>query len=88
MPKKYTLESLPKPNDSSISFIEIPKTTKAVLGYTLWATESRVKAKKELLASFLKRDGYTQVGDMISAQYNPPLSFPFLRRNEIMVEVK
>jgi hypothetical protein len=88
IPKKYTLESLPKPNDASISFVEIPKATKAVLRYTLWATESRVKAKKELLASFLKRDGYTQVGDMISAQYNPPLSFPLLRRNEIIVEVK
>jgi SOUL heme-binding protein len=88
IPKKYTLETLPKPNDSSISFVEIPKTTKAVLRYTGWATESKVKAKKEILASYLKRDGYTQVGDMISAQYNPPLSFPFLRRNEIMVEIK
>ncbi len=88
MPKKYTLETLPKPNDTNISFIKIPKTTKAVLRYTGWATEWEVKAKKELLSTYLKRDELTQVGEMISAQYNPPLSFPFLRRNEIMVEVK
>lgn len=88
MPSKYSLETLPKPNNANIRFRKVDKSRKAVLRYTWYATEGRVEAKKKYLKDLLSRDGYIMKWEMISAQYNPPMSFPFLRRNEIMVDIE
>lgn len=88
MPKEFTLDTLPKPNDSKVTFAQVPKAKKAVLRYSWWATEKRVIAKKAELQKLLDADALKTVGDMISAQYNPPWSIPFMRRNEIIVEVQ
>lgn len=88
MPSNYTLESLPKPDNRSIRFRLVDKSKRAVLRYSWYATESRVSAMQELLRGYLIRDGYKTLWDMVSAQYNPPLSFPPLRRNEVMVDIE
>lgn len=88
MPSSYTLENLPKPDNANIRFRVVENTRRAVLRYTGYATEARVEQKKKLLTELLIRDGYTMKWDIISAQYNPPLSFPLLRRNEVMVDIR
>ncbi len=88
LPSKYTLESLPKPDNANIRLRHVAPSRRAILQYTWYATESRVAAKKQLLTELLVRDGFKMHSDMISAQYNPPLSFPLLRRNEVMVEIE
>ena len=88
MPSKYTLENLPKPDNENIRFRIVEKSQKAVLRYTWYATSKRVDKKKKFLNDLLIHDGYTIKGEMTSAQYNPPLSFPILRRNEIIVDIE
>ena len=88
LPSKYTLENLPKPLDSSVTFRQVPKTRRAVLSYSWYANETRVETKKELLIKKISMDGILAKGPLISAQYNPPFSVPFLRRNEIMVDIQ
>lgn len=88
MPSSYTLESLPKPNNANIRFKEVSKSRRGVLRYTGYTSEGRVEHKKDLLRELLTRDGYKQKGEILSAQYNPPLSFPLLRRNEVMVDIE
>ena len=88
MPSEYTLETLPKPSNANIRFRRVEKSRKAVLRYTWYATEARVAAKKKTLRELLTRDGYTVKGEIISAQYNPPMSFPLLRRNEVMGDIE
>jgi hypothetical protein len=88
MPSIYTLENLPKPDNANIRFRVVENNRRAVLRYTGYATEARVDAKKKSLIEWLTRDGYTMKWDIISAQYNPPLSFPLLRRNEVMVDIE
>ena len=88
MPSKYTLEDLPKPDNANIRFRLVEKSQRAVLRYTGYATEGRVESKKKLLRDLLTRDGYIMKGEIISAQYNPPLSFPLLRRNEVMGDIE
>ncbi len=58
LPSKYTLESLPKPDNANIHFRKVEASQRAVLRYSWYATESRVAAKKKLLIEFLARDGY------------------------------
>ena len=88
LPSQYTLETLPKPDNANIRFMKVSPSQRAVLRYSWYATKSRVATKKQLLTKLLARDGFTIHSDIISAQYNPPLSFPLLRRNEVMVEIE
>jgi len=88
MPSEYTLETIPKPNSDRVILLEVPARKVAVLRYTWYATESRVATKKAFLAEKLTADDVVVIGGFASAQYNPPLSIPFLLRNEIIVEIE
>lgn len=87
MPEKYTLATLPTPNDSRIEIIQVPTHKSAVLRYTWNATAGRVEKKKLQLLSYLKRDGLISVGTPRGARYNPPWTIPFMLRNEILVDI-
>jgi effector-binding domain-containing protein len=87
MPKKYTLETLPKPNDPRVQIREIAAKRVAVLSYSGSWSEERYQKKLALLLSSLEKDGHKVIGDASFARYNPPWQLWFLRRNEIWVEV-
>lgn len=88
LPSKYTLETLPVPDDNSVKIRKIEWYTAAAIRYTLWATDSKINSYKTKLNNYLQKDNFKVVGKVISAQYNPPLSFPLMRRNEIIAEVR
>ena len=87
MPKKYTLATLPKPNNPAVELREIPVRTVAVLSFSWWATEGRVESKKQELLAALSRDSVSTRGPVQAAYYNPPFTPPFMQRHEVMVEV-
>ncbi len=87
MPSKYTLETLPIPNSDQVTLKEVPGKKIAALRYTGWASEKRVQTKKQKLTKLLEEETINIIWEMTSAQYNPPLSFPLTRRNEILVEI-
>ena len=87
MPSAYSLEDLPQPADPRVSLTEVPGKTVAVIRFSGWATGSRVQSKTRKLLSTLKSQGIELIGVASLNQYNPPWTLPFLRRNEIMVEV-
>ena len=87
MPAKYTLGSLPIPKDDRINLREIEWRTIAVLRYTGYVTENKLEEKKQELARSLLNDWKEFNPEMISAQYNPPYSFPWLRRNEVQAKL-
>jgi len=88
MPSKYTLETIPKPNTSFVTLREVPATKMAVLRYSWYTNEQRIKEKSDLLLDALQKDGVLVTGQVSSARYNPPFSIPILLRNEVMVEVE
>lgn len=88
MPSEYTLETLPVPDNKNISFEHIQMTRRAVLRYTGLVSEKTIEQNKQKLHEMLKRDSIKSTWEFISAQYNPPLTFPFIKRNEILVDIQ
>ena len=56
MPSKYTLATLPKPNNAAVTLREIPAHRVAVLRFSWYATNSRVARLESHLVDMLKRD--------------------------------
>ena len=88
MPKTYTLETLPVPNDQKVQLRQLAARKVAVLAYSGSWSESRYNKKLAVLREDLKRDGVEAVGEPSLARFNSPFQLWFLRRNEVWIEVK
>jgi len=87
MPSEYTLESLPKPKNENVQLRSVPSKRYAVLRFGGYATERRVEKKRRKLKELMERDNLRSLGETTVAQYNPPWTPPYMRRNEIFIEV-
>jgi len=88
MPAQYAMDDLPAPQDDSVQLTEMPGRNMAAIRFSGWATDGKVDRKTDELMETLARHGIDTVGDPSLNQYNPPWTPPFLRRNEIMIEVR
>lgn len=88
LPSKYTLDTLPEPNNKKVELAEVPARTVAAIRFNWYATETRVTKKQTLLEEMIAKDGLTTNGPAQVAQYNPPLSIPITRRNEILIPIE
>ncbi|OIO30242.1 hypothetical protein AUJ77_03815 [Candidatus Nomurabacteria bacterium CG1_02_43_90] len=88
MPRSYTLETLPTPNDPRVKIVMIPAKKYAVLQFSWYHSDARVKMMQEKLASALARDGVATQGSTAYAGYNAPWTPPWMNRNEVLVEIK
>ncbi len=88
MPRSYTMETLPTPNDPRVKIVMIPAKKYAVLQFSWYRSDARVKQMQEKLLSLLTRDGVVAQGSTAYAGYNAPWTPPWMTRNEVLVEVK
>lgn len=87
MEKKYSLDTLPVPNDPRVRLRVVPERTVAVHRYSgTWSEDNYLKHER-LLLDALAGDGVSTRGAPISARYNAPFTPWFMRRNEVMIEV-
>jgi len=87
MPSKYTMETLPKPNNAVVELKEVPGKRFAVIRFSgMGGKESLDRHTKEL-EEFLSAKNLTPLSPPTYAFYNPPWTLPFLRRNEVLVEI-
>ena len=87
MPQEYSLNNLPKPNNSQVSIIEVPAEKYVVIVFSGLVRESSYAEKAELLSNYLEENSFKQQGAIKIARYNPPWTLPFFRRNELMVKI-
>ncbi|QDC80845.1 heme-binding protein [Candidatus Methylopumilus universalis] len=85
MPKQYTKETLPVPNNSEVKIIEIPAEKFAVISFSGLVREKKYAEMLSLLNEEMKKRNLDLKGPVILARYNPPWTLPFLRRNELMI---
>lgn len=87
MPSKYSLDTLPEPEDSRIKFEEVNEVRMAALRFKGRVKEKLANEKIEQMKDWLKEHDITPKSNFIVAQYNNPAVPGFLRRNEILVEI-
>ncbi len=88
MPSKYTIETLPKPNNPNITFVELPAKKYYVWKFSRYAQESRANKQLSIFQKALKEQNITTDTVAILNQYNDPRTIPFMRTNERLIEVK
>ena len=88
MENKYSLETLPVPNDPRVRLRVVPERTVAVHRYSgSWSETNYLKHERVLLDA-LADDGVSPLGAPVSARYNAPFTPWFMRRNEVMIEIE
>ncbi|MEL6950165.1 MAG: heme-binding protein [Pseudomonadota bacterium] len=87
MERKYSMDSLPKPNNPSIRLVQRPARTMAVRRFSGRANAVSFEQRRKELMAALERDAIMTLGPAALAQYNAPYTPGILRRNEVLVEV-
>lgn len=87
MPKKYTLETLPKPNSKDVVLLSLSTRRFVTIRFSGLATDKSINENIEELESYILVEKLKPIGGVVLAFYNPPWTLPFLRHNEVMVEV-
>jgi hypothetical protein len=87
MPSKWTMSTLPVPDDDRVRLVEVPAETMAVLRFTGDRDPAAVAAKSTELLNALRDKGIEPTGEPQAWFYDPPWTVPFRRRNEVVVPV-
>jgi SOUL heme-binding protein len=87
MPSSYTMDTLPKPNDPAVTLKEIGAKRFAVIRFSGTAGEDCLKRHTKELNDFISAKILKALSPPTYAFYNPPWTLPFLRHNEVMVEL-
>lgn len=86
MPSKYTMQTLPKPNNDAITITQVPVKTYGVIAFSGLSGDKKVAEKTKALQDWMQTQNLTITGTPELARYDPPWTLPFMRRNEIMIE--
>ena len=87
MPKEYTLDTLPKPNNKNIKITSLPSERYVIIVFSGLIRESNYNEQIKLLNNFINDKNLITLGSPQIARYNPPWTLPFFRRNELMIKI-
>lgn len=88
MPAQYTLETLPLPVDSRIKISESKEIIYLTISFSGTSSKNNLNEHLQLLKDYATKNHLKVSGQPIYAFYNPPWTLPFLKRNEIWIEIK
>lgn len=84
MPSKYSMQTLPKPNDPRISISETEPYRAVAISFSGRYTNTNFNMHQAELDAFINERGLLTEGPAQIAYYNGPFTPFFLRRNEII----
>jgi hypothetical protein len=88
MPSKYTLATLPAPNDDRVHLVVVPAETYGVYRYSGAIAPADTARAHATLLGLLQQAGYKADGPIMDWFYDPPWTLPPLRRNEAAAMVR
>ena len=87
LPQNLTLQSTPSPLDENLIISELNDLTVAVMTFSGFLNQSNISKHETLLKAWIDSKQMKIIGSTRVAGYNPPYTLPFLRRNEIIIEI-
>ena len=87
MPSKYSMDSLPVPNNNRVRLKEILTKKFVVIEFSGTNSNENVTEHENQLMNYIEANQIKIIDSPKYAFYNPPWSLPFLRRNEVMIEI-
>jgi hypothetical protein len=88
MPADFTIQSTPKPTNPDVWITEVKDYKVVVIKFSGLLSDSNVETQTQILNNWIAKNGYTAVSEPINAAYNGPFTIPWLRHNEVLIEVK
>ena len=88
MPRRFSAETLPAPRDPGVRIREEAPRTLAARRYSGRWTWANYRDNETALLDAVHAAGLIPVGHTLYARYNAPFTPWFLRRNEVLVEVR
>ncbi len=87
MPSKYTMETIPLPVNPDVKLVAVPSKRFAAIRFSGLAGESKLDRYAQELLEYMDAQELTPIAAPQYAFYNDPWTLPFLRRNEVMIEI-
>ena len=87
MPSKYSMDSLPVPNNNRVRLKKILTKIFVVIEFSGTNSNENVTEHEDQLMSYIEANQINIIGSPKYAFYNAPWTLPFLRRNEVMIEI-
>jgi hypothetical protein len=88
LPSQYQLATAPQPTDPAVTIMKIPAKKVAVLQFSGFLNKNNIAEKTAALSAWLIENNRKEISEPRSAGYNPPWTIPFLRRNEVHIDIE
>lgn len=88
LPEGISKEDAPTPDGQAIDFTTVPARQLATLRFSWSTPPSRVEKKMTALLDILRENNIETKGSSFLMRYNDPWTPPFLRRNEVAIEIE
>ncbi|MEM4781736.1 MAG: heme-binding protein [Halalkalicoccus sp.] len=88
LPAEYDREAAPVPTEPQVRLVVEPPRTLAVVPFSWYASAGRIDRATDRLERALAAESLGAVGEPFLLRYDPPLTPPFLRTNEVAIEVE
>lgn len=87
LPAGFDAATAPRPTDPAVTIATVPARRVAVVRFSGILDAALVAEQRAALEAWLATRPETPAGAWQAAGYNPPWTLPWLRRNEVMVEI-
>lgn len=87
LPSRYSVETAPTPTNAEVTLRSVAPKRVAAMRFAGRMTQRSLEERAPELERWIESKGLEAISPFRSAGYDPPFTIPFLRRNEIMVDV-
>jgi effector-binding domain-containing protein len=88
MPSKYSMNTLPTPNNEKVTLHQVPSKKYASIKFSGMGSNKNLASHEKELQEYISKNKIQTLSEPIYAFYNPPWTLAFLRHNEIMIEIE